>query len=314
MAQIVGFVAMSHSPFWDMSPDVRGAGEAFVRGVNKARDLVEEHAPDAFVVFGPDHFRNFFYDVLPPFCIGMESVNGFGDYGTPSGELPISPPLGASIYRSVVDSGFDPAFSLKMGVDHGISQPYAVLHRELKTPMVPIMVNASGAPRPSMRRCFAFGKAVGNAIRAYPENKRVMIIASGGLSHWIKAVSADDPQTTAETRDHTINGRERVVEYSAARDASLQERIKQGVDGNVNAEWDQWFLDRIVAHDLDPIFALSDDAVQTSAGNGAHELRTWIAAIGAWGGPVEQLSYEPVRSWVTGMGCIGGFETSLTRN
>src|SRR5262249_30725967 len=156
-ATIEGLVAISHSPFWDISRNVEGGGSAFVDGVGRARAQVAATEADAFVVFGPDHFRNFFYDVMPPFCIGIERVSGFGDYGTPKGELPVASALGASIYESVVESGFDPAYSLSMGVDHGISQPYAVLHPAMRTPIVPIMINASGAPRPSLRRCYQFG-------------------------------------------------------------------------------------------------------------------------------------------------------------
>ncbi|MGD9768456.1 MAG: hypothetical protein AB7U62_12510 [Pseudolabrys sp.] len=313
MARIEGFVAMSHSPFWDTNAPVSGPGETFVRGVAEARAAVARIKPDAVVIFGPDHFRNFFYDVLPPFCIGLESVVGFGDYGTPKGELPLDRALARAIQVGVTEAGFDPAVSLKMGIDHGLSQAYAVLEPSLKTPMVPIMVNASGSPRPTMRRCHAFGKAVGDAIRAMPDNKRVLILASGGLSHWIRPVSEEDPATTAETRDYVINGRERVVEYSAARDASLQERIKQGVDGRVNAEWDRWFLDTLSSGDLSSILALTDDVLQENAGNGSHELRAWVAAMGAWGGPVAPIAYEPVRSWVTGMGCLGGFADDVAK-
>jgi 2,3-dihydroxyphenylpropionate 1,2-dioxygenase len=307
MATIEGFVALSHSPFWDTSRPVTGPGVEFARGVAQARAEIERIAPDAIVIFGPDHFRNFFYDVLPPFCIGLETVVGFGDYGTPKGELPLERALARAIHAGVTAAGFDPAVSLKMGIDHGLSQPYAVLEPALKTPMVPIMVNASGAPRPSMRRCHEFGKAVGNAIRAIPDGRRVVIVASGGLSHWIRAVSEEDPATTPDTRDYVINGRDRVVEYSAARDASLQERVKQGVDGRVNADWDRWFLDTLASTDLSPILALTDEVMQENAGNGSHELRAWVSALGAWNGPVAPIAYEPVRSWVTGMGCLGGF-------
>jgi len=312
MAAIEGLVAISHSPFWDISQNVQGPGAAFVEGVGRARTQVDAARPDAFVVFGPDHFRNFFYDVMPPFCIGIERVSGFGDYGTPKGELPAAPALGKAIYESVVDSGFDPAFSLSMGVDHGISQPYAVLDPAMKTPMVPIMVNASGAPRPSLRRCYQFGRAVGAAIRASSAAQRVVLLASGGLSHWVRPVSADDPETPNDTRDYTINGRERAVTYSAMRDASLKQRIAEGVDGEVNAEWDRWFLEALASGDLERVFAMPDAELQARAGNGAHEVRTWIAALGAWGGPVGALSYEPVRKWVTGMACVGGFSTGAS--
>jgi 2,3-dihydroxyphenylpropionate 1,2-dioxygenase len=311
MANIQGLVAISHSPFWDIGASVDGAGAAFVQGVERARAQVAGSAADAFVVFGPDHFRNFFYDVMPPFCIGIEGVTGFGDYGTPKGDLPVASALGRDIYRSVVDAGFDPAFSLRMGVDHGISQPYAVLDPAMKTPIVPIMINASGAPRPSLRRCYEFGKAVGVAIRSSASSQRVVVLASGGLSHWVRPVSADDPETPQETLDYVINGRARAPEYSAMRDASLRQRIQDGADGEVNAEWDRWFLDVLAQGDIERVLSIPDDELQAKAGNGAHEVRTWLAALGAWGGPVAALSYEPVRRWVTGMGCLSGFDTEM---
>jgi 2,3-dihydroxyphenylpropionate 1,2-dioxygenase len=307
MAQIQGFVAMSHSPFWNMAEDVDGTGANFAHAAYRARALVKKQAPDALVIFGPDHFRNFFYDVMPSFCIGFETVEGFGDYGTPKGPLPVAKTLGRHIYNSVIAAGFDPAYSLKMGIDHGISQPYAILDAARTTPFVPIMINAAGAPRPSLRRCFEFGKAVGEAIRKAAGDARILIAASGGLSHWVKPVSADDPRTDAETLDYVVNGRPRAEPYSAARDASVQQRAKQGVDGNVNADWDQWFINTLIAGDFEPILAINDQKLEETAGNGAHELRTWIAAASAWGGPIEQLAYEPVRRWVSGMGCVGGF-------
>jgi 2,3-dihydroxyphenylpropionate 1,2-dioxygenase len=307
MANVMGFVAMSHSPFWNMAEEVDGTGADFAHAAYRARAQVKKHAPDALVIFGPDHFRNFFYDIMPSFCIGFESVEGFGDYGTPKGPLPVARSLGREIYNSVVEAGFDPAYSLKMGIDHGISQPYGILDGTRSTPFVPIMINAAGAPRPSLRRCFEFGKAVGSAIRNAPGDARILIAASGGLSHWVKPVSADDPKIDAETLDYVVNGRPRAVPYSAARDASVAQRAKQGVDGNVNAEWDQWFLDTLIKGDLEPLLAVDDEKLEEIAGNGAHELRTWIAAAAAWSGPIEQLAYEPVRRWVAGMGCVSGF-------
>jgi 2,3-dihydroxyphenylpropionate 1,2-dioxygenase len=306
MADVVGLVALSHSPFWDLSFDVKGPGAQFVGGVKKARELVAAKQPDAFVIFGPDHFRNFFYDVLPPFCIGVESVTGFGDYGSPKGEIPTAAAFGRDIYETVVGSGFDPAFSLKMGVDHGISQPYAALDATRNTPVVAIMVNAGGAPRPPLRRCYEFGRSVGAAIRKSDKVKRVMVLGSGGLSHWVRPVSEDDPETSSDTRDYVINGRDRVDAYSAMRDASLEERKKGHVEGRVNPDWDRWFLSTLEAGDLNSIFALDPDVMEETAGNGSHEVRAWLAALGAWGGKVETLSYEPVPRWVTGMGCIAG--------
>ena len=306
MASIVGCVAFSHSPFWDLSFDISGPGEDFIRGVAQAREIAKRLKPDAFVIFGPDHFRNFFYDVLPPFCIGVNEVEGIGDYGLPKRALPSAAALGAGIYQHVIEHGFDPAVSMRMGVDHGITQPYVALNPDTTTPIVPIMINCSGAPRPTLKRCYEFGTAVGHAIEAYPENLRVLVLASGGMSHWIQPVSLDNPNTTVETRDYVINGRPRSAEYTLMRNASLAARKKDKVTGRVNADWDKWFLDTLTANDLDALFSIDPKDMEDKAGNGAHELRTWIAAAGAWHRPLRTMAYEPVPNWVTGMGCIAG--------
>ena len=38
------------------------------------------------------------------------------------------------------------------------------------------------------------------------------------------------------------------------------------------------------------------------AGTGGAEVRNWIAAAFAGGGPLTTVAYEPVPEWITGMG------------
>jgi 2,3-dihydroxyphenylpropionate 1,2-dioxygenase len=303
MAEIVGFVSFSHSPFWDRSFNVSGPGADFVRGVSAMRDWVEKLAPDTVVIFGPDHFKNFFYDVLPPFCIGIGDVWSIGDFGCPKGQFPLASNFARDIYAHVTQAGFDPAHSYNMGIDHGLVQPYAVLMPGLDVPIVPIMVGVNGTPRPSFRRCYQFGRAAGEAIRATPDNRRVLLLGSGGVSHWVPSMDVDDPAVTGERRDYLINGKARAAEYSAARDASVLAR-KDSIQGKVNEDFDSWFLSQISSGDLEPIFAAPQSQIEAEGGNGAFELGTWIAALGAWNGPVRTVVYEPVPRWAAGMGCI----------
>jgi 2,3-dihydroxyphenylpropionate 1,2-dioxygenase len=305
--QVAGFVAMSHSPSWDLSMDWSGPGADYVAAVRAARARVAEAKPDVMVVFGPDHCRNFFFDLMPPFCIGAEAVTGFGDFGAPKGPLPCASGLGRFIVRQVMDHGFDPALSLNMGVDHGLTQPYAALDPDLVTPLVPIMVNCAGEPLPSLRRCYDFGRAVGAAIRAYAGEGKALVVGSGGMSHSPPSVAPEDPKLSPETRDYVINGRPRAAAFNAAREKSSLDRRKAGGTGPVNADWDRWFLACLERGDLEPILSLSSEALLRDAGVGGQELRGWIAALGAWGGSVDSLAYEPVPTWITGMGCVSSF-------
>lgn len=304
--RIVGMVAMSHSPSWDLGP-VDGPAKPYVDAVFAARKKVRAARPDLIVVFGPDHVRNFFFDLMPAFCIGVEKVTGFGDYSSPKGAFVTAPDLASSLAAAVMDQGFDPAISHNMGVDHGISQPYAAIDPDLRTPIMPIMISSAGPPLPTMRRCHAFGMALGKAIRAHPGNERVLVVGSGGMSHSPPSISPDDPALSAEARDYVINGRDRVQEFNAAREKSSIERRKAGGTGPINEPWDHRVLDCLTGN-VEPLLALSNAEVLQDGGVGGQELRSWVAALGACGKPAATADYAPVPTWITGMGCISAFE------
>lgn len=304
MSEIVGVIALSHSPFWDLTLPQGQGGRAFASAVLALREQVAALRVGAVVLLGPDHFRNFFYDVMPAFCIGVESTHAFGDYGLKAGSLPTAGALARAIHAGVCRAGFDPAISYRMGVDHGLSQPYDLLFPHADVPVVPVMLNSNAPPRPSMRRCHAFGKALGAAIREVPGLQRVLLVASGGMSHWVQRMAIEDASMPADLRSYVIDGRDRVGPYSSARDRNLAERTRNGVMGKVNDVWDREILSMFVSDSLEKLFSYTDDEIEEIAGNGAHELRSWVAATAAWGAAVNVLAYEAVPSWVTGMGCI----------
>ncbi|HSE95016.1 MAG TPA: protocatechuate 3,4-dioxygenase, partial [Methylomirabilota bacterium] len=74
--------------------------------------------------------------------------------------------------------------------------------------------------------------------------------------------------------------------------------------GRINVDFDRWFLDRLAAGRADEVTTLTDAEVDR-AGNGAHEIRSWLTVAGAMPGRrARVLAYEPVTAWVTGMGVI----------
>ena len=42
----------------------------FFRGLDQCSAALHKFNPDLLVVFGPDHFNGFFYELMPMFCIG----------------------------------------------------------------------------------------------------------------------------------------------------------------------------------------------------------------------------------------------------
>lgn len=306
--QIAGMVSMAHSPSWNLQP-LEGPAQPYVEAVFRARDVVARLKPDVLIVFGPDHVRNFFFDLMPAFCIGVEQVTAFGDYDSPKGALRAAPDLARFIADRTMQDGFDPALSFNMGIDHGISQPVAALVPDLSVPVIPIVINSAGPPLPTLARCHAFGASVGEAVRAWPGAGRALIVGSGGMSHWPPSVSPDNPELTAETRDYLINGRPRVQAFNAEREASSLLRRAEGRTGPINEDWDHWFLECVREGRISELTALSNADLLEAAGPGGQELRAWLAALGAWARPTDTIDYCPVPTWITGMGCISAYET-----
>lgn len=56
-----------------------------------------------------------------------------------------------------------------------------------------------------------------------------------------------------------------------------------------------------------------DDDEIVIAGNGAHEIRSWLTVAGATAPAAARiLAYEPIHEWITGMGVVEFPVTSLT--
>jgi 2,3-dihydroxyphenylpropionate 1,2-dioxygenase len=310
VSEIIGLVAMSHSPFATMLPpaDASQPGGRFLADAARVAAAVAMLAPDAVVVIGPDHFHANFYDVLPPFILGVEQAEGFGDFGSRSGPLPVAAELAWPIRDALAGAGFDLALSYALTVDHGVVQSYDVVCGD-GVPLVPLVVNTAAPPLPSMERCAALGAALGAAIRAAAFPGRVLLIASGGLSHWLPSNDPRDSSLAAERRASVIHGRKDVRAVAAAREPAVR---AMGGDPNahVNAEWDGWFLKQLTGGDLTGITELGDAGLEENAGRGGHEIRTWLVGLAAVGAPLLWTSYEPVPEWITGMGIGTTFEVS----
>jgi 2,3-dihydroxyphenylpropionate 1,2-dioxygenase len=310
VSEIIGLVAMSHSPFATMLPpaDASQPGGRFLADAARVGEAVARLAPDAVVVIGPDHFHANFYDVLPPFILGVEKAEGFGDFGSRSGPLPVAAELAWPIRDALAVAGFDLALSYALTVDHGVVQSYDVVCGD-GIPLVPLVVNTAAPPLPSMRRCAALGAALGTAIRDADFPGRVLLVASGGLSHWLPSNDPRDSSLGAQRRASVIHGRKDVRAVAAAREPAVR---AMGGDPNarVNAEWDGWFLKQLAAGDLTAISELGDDGLEENAGRGGHEIRTWLVGLAAVAAPLLWTSYEPVPEWITGMGIGTTFEVS----
>lgn len=298
--------ALSHAPsFGNVDP-----GGTIFQEINDAigevQEFVKNFDPEVVVVLGPDHFNGVLYSMMPPFAVGAQA-EAIGDYGTKSGPMPVDSEVARQLHSLILEQGIDIARSESLKIDHGVMQPMEfVFGHGFDRPFVPIFVNALGLPLTPMQRVREFGEALGRAATAL--DKRVLIMASGGISHNPPIPRWDGAPGTMQ---------ERLVQYSPSREEreEREQKIIRGIqaiaDGKassepLNQEWDELLLETFRSGNLTDVDKWANDWFIAEGGSAAHEMRTWIAAFSALSTAGEyQMDvdhYWPVPTWGAGFG------------
>ncbi len=191
MAELVGAFAASHGPLivrdWaavssEHKARLTGAFEELGRRMQSAR-------PDTIIVVAPDHWVNFFLDNMPSVCLGVgETHEGppepfLRDF--PHKTLAGDPALAMHIANTAAANDFEPSLSHHLVLDHGSCIPLWRMNLPEMPRIVPLIVNAIEPPFPSVHRCIAWGKLIAEAVGRFPGDRRVAVLATGGLSHSI---------------------------------------------------------------------------------------------------------------------------------
>ncbi len=192
MARIVGGVATTHVPSIGKAIADKKQNDPywkpFFRGFDYVHYWLAREKPDVAVVFYNDHGLNFFLDKMPTFAVGAASEyrNEDEGWGIPvSRSIKGDPQLSWHLINRLVADEFDITMCQDMLVDHAVTIPMALMWPSQKWPVkiVPIAINTVQHPLPSLARCLKLGQSVGRAIQAYPEDLRVVVVGTGGLSH-----------------------------------------------------------------------------------------------------------------------------------
>jgi Catalytic LigB subunit of aromatic ring-opening dioxygenase len=191
--------------------------ELSLRAIDEIAALYAATDADAAIIVGNDQREIFTDDCIPALTVfwGDEIWNrprsqeqiarlpagiALGDAGyLPRKDevYPGCPALARHILESVAGGGFDvaqsrtlplvdAAISTLSGVPHAYGFVYRQVMRKKIIPSVPIILNTFFPPnQPTVPRCYAFGRAIGEAIASIDDDMRIVVFASGGLSHTV---------------------------------------------------------------------------------------------------------------------------------
>lgn len=314
----LALAALSHAPTYGLVDPGGTVQTELDSALGAVRAQVREFDPELTIVVAPDHFNGVFYDMLPAFCVGAQATS-VGDWGTVLGPLPVDTEAARSLAVAVLDAGLDIARSEDLHVDHGTTQPLEfIFGRDFTNPIVPIVVNSVGLPLGPIRRARLLGEAVGRW--ALSTGKRVLIVASGGLSHDPPVpVFAD---ASPELARHLISGGRHVTaEQRAAREQRILSTAARNNAGeklmrDINPEFDAVMMRTFADGRLDAVDAWTTEWFHEEGGCGAQEIRCWIAAFAALSVAgeyrIEQSHYWPIHSWATGFAVMTAATASAT--
>ena len=203
---IVGTFITAHAPGMTGYPEAASEQQRnkVFAAFEELRLRVEKLKPDLMVGISNDHFSVFF-DPMPAFCIatGPRFHGPNPDFehimGLPCQEYMGHPEYAMALLEKSYDSGFDPAFSrAELLFEDQFPIPLHFLNRERTIPIVPVYVNCTLVPLPPLTRCFELGSVLKSIAEERPE--RILVLASGGLSHFVGTVEEGSIDYEFESR------------------------------------------------------------------------------------------------------------------
>ena len=195
MATIVGAVASSHTPTIGFASTrtsrTTRCGRRSSRATSRCRRGWPRRQPDVLVVIFNDHVTSFFFDHYSQFALGIGESYAVADEGGGPRALPPvrgHAALSHHIAAGLVADEFDLSYFQDKALDHGCFSPLSMLWpHEPAWPgaIVPLQIGVLEFPIPSARRCYNLGQSLRKAIESYPEDLKVVLVATGGLSHQV---------------------------------------------------------------------------------------------------------------------------------
>ena len=200
MAHITHGLACSHIPVLGYAFDHRKEEDDYFKpafaGFDWTREWIATEKPDVIILVYNDHASAFDMKVIPTFAIGCAEQFGICDEGF--GARPVPPVEGHAelawhMAQSLILDEFDMTIVNEMDVDHGLTVPLSMMFGHVDAwpaKVIPLAVNVVTYPPPSGNRCWLLGEAIARAVESFPEDIKVQIWGTGGMSHQLQGPRA----------------------------------------------------------------------------------------------------------------------------
>lgn len=275
MAKLVATLGIAHAPgvtgWIDRAPKEQQDG--VLAGYQEFHRRMQDLKPDVVIGVANDHLLNFPMENVPDFCVGIgDNWEGpapwFKDWlNVADYKITGHRELARALVRDSAKAGINHAFAEELLFDDNWSVPLKFLFPQYDVRFVPVHMNCIVPPVPSATHCLNVGAELARIIDNFPSDERVVLMATGGLSH--------DPGG---------------LDYFT-----------------VHEEFDRWFMQLLEDGDLEKVRREATfEKLLTGGDGGAGELLAWLVAMGAaaekGNAKAESVFYVPSVPMRCGMG------------
>jgi hypothetical protein len=176
------------------------------RAMDRMGEEVRGAKLDALIICGDDQYELFHDEHMPSIAIyygdsmintarPTETVDWYKTAQQRRQEekeavvYPCDGKLALKLIEGLVEKGFDISAVKSIPPTEHEGHAYSFIHHRYlhgaPVPIIPIFLNTYNPPnQPTPKRCVALGKAIGELVASFPDDLRVGIMASGGMSHF----------------------------------------------------------------------------------------------------------------------------------
>lgn len=174
----------SHVPDLLARPEIDPADavQRLLEAYGRLAKIVAEAKPDLMVVTSDCHFQSFNSGAVVVGS-GVRHQGTMAFFKRPDIELKIKgdPEFASAIVKAMRGKHLEVEDAPQVDLDHGLIVPLRLLQLPPDVPVIPILTQPARAFSPFGAR--VFGEALRDVVRA--SGRRVGILATGGLSHWL---------------------------------------------------------------------------------------------------------------------------------
>ncbi len=215
--------------------------------LERLSDALAEAAPDVLVIVISAlciYWGASVENLPPPIEQVSRRSSYWGYYGDGTNrEFPVDAELGYHLLASLtIEHGFDVAQIRAQPRNGPFGHAWSFVHqrimRDRVVPIVPLLLNCYFPPnQPPARRCYELGQAIRRSVEGWGGDKKVGVVGSGGLSHFLvdeeldravlKALEARDVDALARLPREQLNSgnseiRNWIVAAGAAEHLSIE--------------------------------------------------------------------------------------------